>query len=298
MEWRSLGKIFEVNNNSDWMFSHSSVPTALHLKNSIFRIFFSTRNKLNKSYGAFIDFDFDTLKVLSISSLPVFKPGDLGLFDDCGTTLSCYIEDLSLFYYMGWHLSKTVPFSNQIGIFHLDKFENVGKRLFRHPKLGKCEYEPLSFGYPWILKRDKQFIMWYDTILKWEENSTKNYKFILRSATSEDGINWKKNYNDSFILFENERAIARPCILFEDQIYKMWYSIDVAGYYNLGYATSNDGLNWERKDSCFKFIRSSCGFDFEQIEYPFVLNYKGRKFMLYNGNGFGKSGIGLAKLEN
>jgi hypothetical protein len=30
------------------------------------------------------------------------------------------------------------------------------------------------------------------------------------------------------------------------------------------------------------------------IAYPFVLKHKGQLYMFYNGNGFGKTGIGLA----
>ena len=33
------------------------------------------------------------------------------------------------------------------------------------------------------------------------------------------------------------------------------------------------------------------------IEYPFVYEHRGVKHMLYNGNGFGETGIGYAVLE-
>ena len=34
------------------------------------------------------------------------------------------------------------------------------------------------------------------------------------------------------------------------------------------------------------------------IEYPFVFDHKGQRFMLYNGNGYGKTGFGMAVLTN
>jgi hypothetical protein len=40
------------------------------------------------------------------------------------------------------------------------------------------------------------------------------------------------------------------------------------------------------------------GWDSEMIEYPFVLDHKGERYMLYNGNGFGKTGFGLAVLTD
>ena len=33
------------------------------------------------------------------------------------------------------------------------------------------------------------------------------------------------------------------------------------------------------------------------MEYPFVYEHRGVKHMLYNGNGFGETGIGYAVLE-
>ena len=43
---------------------------------------------------------------------------------------------------------------------------------------------------------------------------------------------------------------------------------------------------------------SPYGWDSEMIEYPFIFEHKDRIYMLYNGNGFGKTGFGLAVLEN
>jgi putative glycosyltransferase len=42
---------------------------------------------------------------------------------------------------------------------------------------------------------------------------------------------------------------------------------------------------------------SLIGWDSEMIEYPFVFDHAGERYMLYNGNGYGKSGFGLAILN-
>ncbi len=34
------------------------------------------------------------------------------------------------------------------------------------------------------------------------------------------------------------------------------------------------------------------------IAYPNIYEYEGRKYLIYNGNGFGKTGFGYAVLEN
>ena len=42
---------------------------------------------------------------------------------------------------------------------------------------------------------------------------------------------------------------------------------------------------------------SKTGWDSEMICYPYVFDRKGERYMLYNGNGYGKTGFGLAVLE-
>ena len=43
---------------------------------------------------------------------------------------------------------------------------------------------------------------------------------------------------------------------------------------------------------------STSGWDSEMIEYPFVFNTRVSACMLYNGNGYGKTGFGIAVLTN
>jgi hypothetical protein len=64
----------------------------------------------------------------------------------------------------------------------------------------------------------------------------------------------------------------------------------------LGYAESPDGITWTRKDDEVGIDRSAEGWDSLMMEYPFVYEHRGRKHMLYNGNGFGETGFGHAVL--
>ena len=68
--------------------------------------------------------------------------------------------------------------------------------------------------------------------------------------------------------------------------------------YRMGYAESQNGLNWERMDEKVGIDVSATGWDSEMIQYPYVFNHKNKKYMLYNGNDYGKEGAGLAVLEH
>ena len=61
---------------------------------------------------------------------------------------------------------------------------------------------------------------------------------------------------------------------------------------------SVDGESWklDLKNKCLD--TSSVGWDSEMVEYPFVFDHAAKRYMLYNGNGYGKTGFGLAVLSD
>ena len=67
--------------------------------------------------------------------------------------------------------------------------------------------------------------------------------------------------------------------------------------YRIGYAVSSDGIQWTLKNEKVGIDVSSSGWDSEMICYPSIFEHKGEHYMLYNGNGYGKTGFGLAVLE-
>ena len=73
----------------------------------------------------------------------------------------------------------------------------------------------------------------------------------------------------------------------------MWYSYRGSSY-RIGYAESEDGVSWERKDHLAGISTSEDGWDSEMVAYAFVFDHRGQRYMLYNGNGYGQTGIGLA----
>ncbi len=95
----------------------------------------------------------------------------------------------------------------------------------------------------------------------------------------------------------DEHAFGRPCVLKDrDGGYRMWYSVPRANY-RIGYAESADGIVWHRRDADAGIEPSASGWDAGMIEYPAVFDLEGRRYMLYNGDDYGRTGIGLAILE-
>jgi hypothetical protein len=96
---------------------------------------------------------------------------------------------------------------------------------------------------------------------------------------------------------EQEYAISRPCVVRDGDCYRMWFSARGESY-RLGYAESHDGLSWTRDDDAAGLHPSDRGWDSEMVAYPVVLDHRGRRYMLYNGNGYGLTGIGYATADD
>ena len=95
----------------------------------------------------------------------------------------------------------------------------------------------------------------------------------------------------------NEFGFGRPYLFKKDDKYLLFYSIrDKKEGYIIGYAESDDGHNWIRKDDQVGIYKSETGFDSEMMCYSSVIEVKNKIYMFYNGNDFGRDGFAYAEL--
>lgn len=303
MKWRKMGVVFCPDKNFEWMFSHAANPVAENITDDIFRIYFSCRDKLSRSSIASLDIDIkQPNKIINLSNKPLVSYGTLGAFDDSGVSLGCVVNfnDRKYMYYLGWYLGVTVPFTNTIGLAISSENDMNFIRFSKAPIVDRDNVDPYSLSYPFVLKENNIWKMWYGAHLEWNREKTdRDYGMyhLIKYAESEDGIEWHKK--DVICIkpkSDDEYAFSKPCVLKEDNIYKMWYSYR-GQKYKIGYAESKDGVNWSRKDEIAGIGTSEDGWDSEMVDYPFVFAHKGKKYMLYSGNGYGKSGFGIAILD-
>jgi predicted GH43/DUF377 family glycosyl hydrolase len=298
MAWKKLGLVFCPDKNFDWMQSHAANPVAEHLEDDIYRIYFSTRNVNNISSIGYVDIDLkEPNRILNLSNAPVLSPGELGTFDNDGVSLACIVQHgkSSYLYYLGWNLCKSVPWNNSIGLA-IKSDLGPFKKYSTGPILGRDMVDPLTISYPWVLHDNGKWKMWYGSHLRWNDPSVQeNFLHVIKYAESEDGINWKKNDKIVIPFDENkgEYAFAKPCVIKEEGIYKMWYAYR-GNKYRIGYAESKNGVDWVRNDFQAQVEPTGEGWDSETVEYPYLFQHKAKKYILYNGNGYGKTGFGIA----
>lgn len=310
MKWEKKGLIFKVEKNYNWMQTHTQVPIVEKVSDDRLRIYFGTRDEKNRTLTTFIEVDPENpKKVLYIHNKPILPLGRLGCFDDCGVMPNWLItfKGKKYFYYLGWNVSSTVRYRVAIGLAISDDNGMTFKRYSEGPIMDRTIDDPISVSTNCVLIEKNTWKMWYMSYIKWEVIKEIIEPFYrIKYAESKDGINWlRKNIVCIDFKSPDEGGIARPCVIKEDGLYKMWYSYrDKFDYrtnkmhaYRIGYAESKDGINWLRKDNDVGIDVSDNGWDSEMIAYAFIYNYNGQKYMFYNGNEFGKSGVGYCILN-
>jgi hypothetical protein len=181
-------------------------------------------------------------------------------------------------------------------------FERIGPG----PILSYSHDEPFILSGPKIRRFNDKWYLFYIAGKKWIiDNGRPEPVYRIRLATSDDGINFQKMERDLIeTKLEADEAQASPDVFFRDGRYHMFFCYRYStGYrsrergYRIGYAWSEDLLNWHRDDAQTNIDISEEGFDDEMVSYPHVFELDGETYMFYLGNGVGRFGFGAARLE-
>ena len=302
--WRPLGRIIAPEPKGDWWASHASYPTALSLSDETVRVFFSIRAGDNRSALAVVDLALEGERWTTLGPVrgPLLTPGPRGAFDADGVTVSSVVEHEGrlLAYYLGWTVGRGVPFTNFIGLAVADPVDLRFERWSPAPVVGRSRENPFTVGYPWVLREGNGFRMWFGTHLQWGATGL-DMVHVLKQARSGDGLTWGSDDRVVLPLAGHadapEFALSRPAVIGEPGGgYSMWYARRRPNY-ELGYARSSDGETWSRADGAISFAGRPQAWEDAERTYPCVFDHGGRRYMLYNGNGYGRTGFGLALLE-
>ena len=300
MAWKKRGLVFCPDGTLPWMHSHASVPIAEPMGGDLFRVYFSTRDASNRSHTGHIVIDIGRPhEILDMSDSPVLQPGELGGFDDSGAMATWLTEwqGTRYLYYIGWNLGTTVPFRNSIGLA-LSTDGQAFDRIAPGPIVDRTMNEPHFCASCCVIPGEDIWRMWYLSCTGWSMAGGKpRHDYHIKYAESGDGVAWQRTGHVAInFAGPEEHAISRPSVLHKDGLWRMWYSFRGASY-RIGYAESENGRDWNRRDAQAGIDVSMSGWDSEMIEYPFVFKHGGQRYMLYNGNGYGASGLGLAVWE-
>lgn len=284
------------------------LPTQLHLHDDLYRVYFSGRDRDNQSYIGYVDIDLaKPTEIVGMSEKPVLSPGLLGTFDDSGVSPLCAfptpIGEVRL-YYMGWQRGSTTRASEMTGLAMVG-LDDVGLqrqtfvRYSQAPILERTNEEPYCIGVlSCVVREGDLWRGWYDSCDRWI--TAKLPKYNIKYMESDDGIHWRRRARAVSLTYRNEdeTRISRASVIRQNGIYRMWYCYAIGeGGYRMGYGESEDGIGFNRKDGEAGIDPSSEGWDSEMVCYPSVFEHKGQLWMLYCGNGYGRTGFGIAMEE-
>ncbi len=318
MRWRKLGKVFDPTTvdlpSGCTEFAQS--PQTLMFDDFV-RIFFSTRavdanGGKYRSHIAFVDMDKSFRDVIRVSSETVIPLGELGCFDEHGIFPMNVLRhgDAVYGYTCGWSRRVSVSVETAIGLALSHDGGLTFQRVGPGPVLAASLHEPCLVGDGFVKVVGDTFHMWYIFGVGWKRSAPggpaeRIYK--IGHATSLNGMAWTKEEARQVVpdRLGPDESQALPTVIEIDGRHHMFFcyrqSFDFRTNpergYRIGHAYSDDLRDWTRDDKNPPFEGSPGEWDSDMQCYPHVFESDGRILLLYNGNEFGRSGFGLAELE-
>jgi len=306
MKWEKKGLVFVPDGKYEWSMSHAQVPVVDIVDERIWRIYYATRNSKNQSNISYIEVEAGDPEVIKyVHHEPILPLGNIGTFDDSGIMPSCILTkgDKKYMFYIGWNAATTVGYRLAIGVAISTDNGKSFVKYSEGPILDRSVYDNCLCASPFVYIEDDLWRMWYVSGTHWELINGRPEPFYhIKYASSSDGLNWERKGIVCIDYDDFTEGISRPCIVKKGNDYIMFYSFrnnkdyrtDLLNSYRIGYAFSQDGISWIRKDQDVGIALAGKGWDSEMVAYPYVIEFRDRYYMFYNGNGFGKTGFGYA----
>lgn len=296
--WKKEGVVYRNQGVHSKLLSHAANPLPVKLNENVTRIFFSSRDRSNRSSVGSVDYDVVKKAVIEGSEQFVFPYGESDSFYSHGVSIGNCFEcgGRRLVLFMGWKNEVGEHWYGQIGALELH--DDMSMTLVSEaPFLGLDDEDPISLSYPWVLKHDGLYRMWYGSTVSWDLGNAEMLH-VIKYAESKDGLTWEKKGQVVESKMGHAQAFSRPSVIVDHSgVFHMWFSYRSGDgtAYRIGYCKSTDGKHWSFPK--LDLDVSSSGWDDSMVEYPFVYKTAEQIHMLYNGNGYGTTGFGLAILS-
>jgi hypothetical protein len=307
MNWKKLGIIFNAAEYFNGRLTHAIAPTPVLINKDNLRIYINCIDKSGISRPYFIEVNpNDSFEIVNVSSNPLLDIGLPGTFDDNGIIVTSIVkvtESKWYLYYVGFELSLKIRYRLLSGLAISNDAGITFSKISVMPILERSPNEMYFRGGPFCILSNDTFRLWYVAGSSWINLNEKfNPVYDIRYLESSDGIKWA---NEGKVIIpitqEDEYGFGRPYFTQrESGKFSLFYSIRKKSLnsYRLGYAESDDGFSWIRKDNEINLDVTKNSFDSDGIMYAAPIYINNKLHLFYNGNNFGADGIALAILED
>jgi len=297
IELNRLGRIldprdFQIDGN---YLSHAANPVVLKIEDCLFRIFFNSRDENQRSSVYSIDFDLDSRRSIpnTLKVQFLLKSSD-SYFKD-GVSLGSHFElsGVTWIGFMGWTNPVMKHWYGKIGKFRLNSnfdFESIEAK----PWFDLDSFDSTSLSYPAVYFSEKIMHVWYGSTRTWDAGNGEMIH-ILKEKVSRDYLQFESSNRIVEWKLGESQAFSRPSILEIHDYFLMAYSFrGSTTKYRIGFGLIEKDSTIIKQ--AYTFSTSASSWESEMVEYPYLVPHRDSIFMFYNGNGYGKSGIGLAQL--
>lgn len=302
MRWTKKGLIYAPSGETAWARYGALTPTPYLLSPDVIRVYASFRDDDGVGRIGYVDLDSrDPMRILAVSKKPALDIGLPGCFDDNGVILGDIVEvDGALrMYYIGFQLVKRVKFLAFTG---LAISRDGGSQFERYQTTPIVDRSPEGLYFRAIhsirFEADR-WRAWYGVGSEFETIDGQPFpRYTIRQMESADGLQFPAAGEPTVHWTGNEYRIGRPRVLKTRTGYAMFYTVGTtAKTYLPGYATSNDGSAWIRRDEDIGLEVSPSGWDSLHVSYLAPIRVGNKTYGFYNGNNMGATGFGLAVLD-
>ena len=297
IQFQRIGRIFDPQafTTNEITLSHAANPVVIRIDETTYRIFFNSRDSNQRSSVYSFDFDMKNQSLIPDTLRDQFLLGNTdGYFKD-GVSLGSHFELDGVYWigFMGWTNPPYKHWYGKIGRFKLDSnydFEYMEEK----PWFDLSTHDPISLSYPAVYFNKNVMHVWYGSTLSWDGGNGEMVH-VLKEKVSEDFVHFEDS--NRFVEWEmgKSQAFSRPSIVLVNDKFLMAYSVrGNLTKYQIGFGIVEE--NSAVVAHLTTFSPSSSTWETEMVEYPYLISHNDEIYMFYNGNAYGKSGIGLAKL--
>ena len=225
---------------------------------------------------------------------PVLVRGRLGSYDENMITAPYVLYDGKLFHM--WF--SAADFSGNWSINYATSPDGANwHKVAENPLMEESHddrWDAVYIAEPAVIFSGSSFQMWYN-------GASATTETLLGTATSPDGIHWSRAEENRPVLNTgpdgawDDFAIAQAHVLYDGEQYKMWYEGHSGESWRIGYATSSDGMRWERDaGNPIVDLGPEGAWDSKTVSEPYVL-FDGQTYWLWHSGYDGRDySIGLA----
>ncbi len=299
--WVKHGLVYAPDGRMPWARHSAMTPTPILRDDGTVRVYAGFRDKRGVSRIGYVDIEpAPPFKVVAVCKAPVLDVGRPGCFDDNGVILGDILRfpDRLEMFYIGFQIAEQVKFLSFTGkAVSTDGGEHF-ERVSEAPVLDRTDTGLYFRAIHSVLIEDGIYRAWCGAGSEWVTIDGRTYpKYSVWYSQSRDGVHFATPDRLCIELAGDEYRIGRPRVYRQGDGYCMYFTKgDLRGNYDVGYAESPDGLAWQRRDELAGIGPSPSGWDSQMLCYPSLINAGGRALMVYNGNGMGRDGFGIAEL--